>query len=224
MRWRGEAGSCPSCGHTLHHQPTGHWWCDCGLRRPDPTWWLTDNYAVGPAIHTELTTALPGQVNRSNALMALAAATQLDRPPTAATAAIASVTDVAGRYAVIPYGSHTLRLILAKNPAGWAEALTMLAPARPLLVAINAKEADGKDTSWLWDVAFDQITPRPLAATGQRCADLGVRLSYAEHPHHTHPDPLTALTRLPAGPVDVLANYTAFHHLHRRLLKQHRDR
>jgi UDP-N-acetylmuramyl tripeptide synthase len=224
MRWRGEAVSCPSCGHTLRHEPAGDWWCDCGLRRPDPTWWLTDKYAVGPGVHTELTTALPGQVNRANALMALAAATQLDHPPGPAAAAIGSVTAVAGRYAVITYSSHTLRLILAKNPAGWAEALTMLAPARPLLVAINAREADGKDTSWLWDVAFDQITPRPVAAAGQRCADLGVRLSYADLPHHTDPDPLAALARLPAGPVDVLANYSAFHHLHRRLLKYHRNR
>jgi UDP-N-acetylmuramyl tripeptide synthase len=219
MRWRGAAHGCPSCGHTLVHKPTGEWCCECGMRRPDPRWWPTGNSAVGPNVQVELSTRLPGQVNRSNALMALAAAIQLDRSAAAAASAIGSVTDIVGRYAVIAYREHTMRLILVKNPAGWAEALTIIAPGRPLLVVINAREADGKDTSWLWDVPFEQITARPIAASGQRCADVGVRLSYAELPHHTDPDPLSALTQLPAGPVNVLANYTAFLHLHQCLLR-----
>jgi UDP-N-acetylmuramyl tripeptide synthase len=124
---------------------------------------------------------------------------------------------VAGRYAVVHRGSQRLRLLLAKNPAGWAGMLSMLDAARPLLVIINAREADGRDTSWLWDVPFEQLSTRPLVASGERAADLGVRLSYAGLEHHTVADPLAALAALPAGELDVVANYTAFHHLRRRL-------
>ena len=44
-----------------------------------------------------------------------------------------------------------------------------------------------------------------------------MRLSYAGLDHHTEPDPVAALTLLPLGTVDVVANYTAFHQLLRRL-------
>ena len=40
--------------------------------------------------------------------------------------------------------------------------------------------------------------------------DLSVRLSYGEVAHWIEPDPLEAITRLPPGPVDLVANYTAF--------------
>jgi hypothetical protein len=87
-------------------------------------------------------------------------------------------------------------------------------------VIINAREADGRDTSWLWDVPFEQFTPRPVVASGERAADLGVRLSYAGLEHQTVSDPLAALAALPEGEVDVVANYTAFHVLRRRLNRE----
>jgi hypothetical protein len=82
---------------------------------------------------------------------------------------------------------------------------------------INAREADGLDTSWLWDIDFGSLRGRPIVASGEHAADLGVRLSCAALPHLTEPDPLTALALLPTGEVDVVANYTAFHLLRRRL-------
>ena len=45
----------------------------------------------------------------------------------------------------------------------------------------------------------------------------GVRLSYAGLDHRTEPDPVAALALLPPGSIDVVANYTAFHQLLRRL-------
>ena len=108
-------------------------------------------------------------------------------------------------------------MLLAKNPAGWAETLTVIDPARPVLIVINAREADGRDTSWLWDVPFEKLTCPVIVASGERAADLGVRLSYARLDHRTEPDPVAALTLLPPGSIDVVANYTAFHQLQRRL-------
>jgi hypothetical protein len=86
-----------------------------------------------------------------------------------------------------------------------------------LLVVVNAREADGRDTSWLWDVPFDEIAGRRVVAAGEHAADVGVRLTYAEIEHDTVADPLAGLALLPTGVVDVVANYTAFHQLRRRL-------
>jgi hypothetical protein len=56
-----------------------------------------------------------------------------------------------------------------------------------------------------------------MVASGERAADLGVRLSYAGLEHSTEPDPVAALSLLPPGTVDGVANYTGFrqllHHL-----------
>ena len=67
------------------------------------------------------------------------------------------------------------------------------------IIVINAREADGRDTSWLWDVPFEGFPPRPMVASGERAADLGVRLSYAGLEHSTEPDPVAALSLLLAG-------------------------
>jgi UDP-N-acetylmuramyl tripeptide synthase len=160
---------------------------------------------------------LPGQVNRSNAAMALAAACAVGISADRAASALREVDVVAGRYAVVHRGGQDLRMLLAKNPAGWAGMLSMLDECRPLLVIINAREADGRDTSWLWDVPFEQFGARQVVASGERAADLGVRLSYAGLEHRTVADPLAALETLPPGQIDVVANYTAFHQFRRRL-------
>ena len=217
--WLGDATTCPRCGRTLNFTDS-HWECECGLARPTPDWWIDGGKACTAEAVFPLDIQLPGQVNLSNATMALAAARALGVPADRAALALGGVDVVAGRYAVVHRGSQDLRLLLAKNPAGWAGMSSMLSEPRPLLVIINAREADGRDTSWLWDVAFEQFTSRQVVASGERAADLGVRLSYAGLDHHTVPDPLAALAMLPPGDVDVVANYTAFHQFRRRLSRE----
>jgi UDP-N-acetylmuramyl tripeptide synthase len=99
---------------------------------------------------------------------------------------------------------------LAKNPAGWRETLPLLTKADGLLLAVNAREADGRDTSWLWDIPFEELPPLPTVVTGEAAPDLGLRLSYAGVAHDTVADPLAALESLPAGDIAVVANYSAF--------------
>jgi lipid II isoglutaminyl synthase (glutamine-hydrolysing) len=214
--WLDDATTCPRCGRTLTFTDPG-WTCDCGLARPTPDWWIEEGKACTADAVFPLDIQLPGQVNLSNAAMALAAADALGVPVDRAAPALGEVTAVAGRYAVVHRGSQALRLLLAKNPAGWAGMSSILTEPRPLLVIINAQEADGRDTSWLWDVPFEQFSDRQVVASGERAADLGVRLSYAGLDHQTVVDPLAALATLPAGKVDVAANYTAFLQLRRRL-------
>ena len=49
-----------------------------------------------------------------------------------------------------------------------------------------------------------------VIASGERAADLGVRLLYAGAEHTTVPDPMTADRPVPTGPHRNPANYTAF--------------
>ena len=215
--WRADAGGCPACGARLSFPPGG-WRCvGCGLARPQPHWRLDGDEVVDPdGGRHHLTLALPGRVNRANAAMALAAATAMGADPVAATCAMGAVHDVAGRYRTVPFAGSRIRLLLAKNPAGWEEALEMLAPPpNPVVVAINARVADGHDPSWLWDVPFEQLRGRFVVATGERRHDLAVRLRYAEV-DHTVASGLASAVRAAAGrapvgaTIDVAANYTAF--------------
>ena len=198
-----------------------HWQADTGPWQPDghpaPLWTLRGDDVVGPCGQTPLKLRLPGPFNRGNAALALAAADVLGVPMDEAAAAVSAVDSVAGRYAVARHHHHVLHLLLAKNPAGWAEVVPLLEEARSLLLVVNAREADGRDTSWLWDVPFEELPVRPTVVSGERASDLGLRLSYADRAHRTEPDPLRGLRHLPPGAVHVVANYTAFRRLIRRL-------
>ena len=104
------------------------------------------------------------------------------------------VTSPAGRFATARFGETTARLLLAKNPAGWAEALP-LAQTETVVLAIDSAAADGRDVSWLWDVDYEQLAGRTVIATGPRAQDLAVRLGYAEVEHRCIPDLAAALGR-----------------------------
>jgi UDP-N-acetylmuramyl tripeptide synthase len=190
-------------------------WEGAPRARPCPAWTAGNSAVDGPRGRTTLRLGLPGSFNTGNAALALAAADALSVSPAEAAPALSALQSIAGRYSTAIRGGHVLHLLLAKNPAGWAGLLPMLAEAPALLLVVNAQEADGRDTSWLWDVPFEHLPDRPTVASGERAADLGLRLSYADRPHRTEPDPLHALGLLPAGEVYVVANYTAFHHLTR---------
>ncbi len=168
----------------------------------------------------------PAQANQANAAIAIVAADRLGVRPEVALPAVASVTSVGGRYQTVTLGGRSVRLLLGKNPAGWSEIFGMLAPApAPVVIAINARAADGKDPSWLWDVEFERLAGRFVLATGERRHDLAVRLMYAGVEHTTVADPWapgavsprTVELRIGDGPtLDAVGTYTAFRELLRR--------
>ena len=123
----------------------------------------------------------------------------------------------AGRYGAVLHEGRRVQLLLAKNPAGWQETLPLLAGRPALALALNAREPDGRDTSWLWDVPLERLPRVPVVACGEAAADLGLRLTYAGVEHRTEPDLLAALGTLPPGEVTLVANYTAFSDVLRRL-------
>jgi UDP-N-acetylmuramyl tripeptide synthase len=210
--YRLDASLCPRCGQEWDAHATD-WLCGgCGLSRPQASWQLEGGDVVSVGGHGfRLDLDLPGRANASNAVMAAAAAFHLGVPVEAALEQMRTVRQVDGRYAQIVVGDRQVRLLLAKNPAGWLEALDQLSTSStPVVVSVNARDADGTDPSWLWDVPFERLRGRVVVAAGERCWDVSVRLSYAEIEHLVEPDGQAALTLLPPGPCDVVANYTAF--------------
>jgi UDP-N-acetylmuramyl tripeptide synthase len=218
--WTQDASLCPSCGSGLVREqpdhtgaPGGDWHCSgCQLRQPPADYRVQDGTIVdrsGQVWLPELN--VPGSFNVSNAACALAAAELLGVPPSTALAGMRTVTAPAGRFATMQVGGTTARLLLAKNPAGWAEALP-LAQSPTVVLAIDSAAADGRDVSWLWDVEYEQLAGRTVVATGPRAQDLAVRLSYAGVEFRTVPDLAAALAGH-AEPVDVIATYTPFQRL-----------
>jgi UDP-N-acetylmuramyl tripeptide synthase len=212
QRWHDDTSVCPECGGVLARSGTD-WWSDCGLRRPVPDWRTESTTVVDPAGQRhDVVLGVPGVVNVGNAALAAATASLWDVPAADALRAMATISTVEGRYLSTTYGGSPVRLLLAKNPAGWTEALTMVPEERKeVVVAVNARAADGRDPSWLWDVPFEQLAGRHAVATGERSRDVAVRLKYAGVEHERIDDPAAALgTAARRGPVEVLANYTAF--------------
>ena len=163
--------------------------------------------------------AIPGRWNLANAALAVtAAATHFDVAPAAAAAALGQVATVAGRYMTVPLGDgRHAHVLLAKNPAGWGEVLAFLAGIDTAVVlAVNARVADGKDPSWLWDVPYELLHGHATAASGERCLDVAVRLRYAEVDHLVERDPLAAARALPGDTVHLVCSYTQFAALYRQ--------
>jgi UDP-N-acetylmuramyl tripeptide synthase len=167
-----------------------------------------------------VTPALPGERNRANVAMAAATAAVLGVEPALGVRTAAGVEGAAGRYRVVEVGGTRLRLLLAKNPASWQETLRFLPPPpSPVVLVLNARDPDGHDPSWIWDVRFEELGARPVICTGDRASDLSVRLAYAGIAHEWEADVDRVIDQLGGSEwptVDVVANYSAFQDLRRR--------
>lgn len=230
--WTADSAVCPECG-TLLTRDAGNWHCTgCGRKRPETVWELRWEDGVGTAISNaghELDLSglqLPGRFNASNATLAIAVCEQLGLDLEESVRRMCEVTAVSGRYAIVDVGATRLRLLLAKNPAGWTELIDVMpaAPA-PVIVSINSNAADGRDPSWLWDVPFERLRGRTVIASGDRRRDLAVRLLHADVDHVVIEDPYAPDAQLPlqARGLDVIDNaatYTAFHELRTRAQRE----
>jgi UDP-N-acetylmuramyl tripeptide synthase len=217
--WRLDAASCPECGGRIDWNG-GEWRClQCALSRPSPHAFITSatvaSRRVGGEARVPLDLKIPGEVNRRNAAVALTAATLLGADPVKAAKAVAKLEGAGGRFASVHIAGVSSRLILAKNPAGWTEALRIAKADVPAaVIGINARVQDGRDPSWLWDVPFEQLQGRFIVATGDRGRDLAVRLRYAGVDHvfiaERERAVQTAAERAGGLQIDVMGNYSAF--------------
>lgn len=244
--WHDDAVGCPACGGRIQFADEGVWACDrCAFARPEVAVDVDGSELVlADGTRMAIRIGLPGQFNRSNAAMAAVAAAAV-MEATAGTvpsegvaialACLGGITEVAGRFSTITRGGRPVRLLLAKNPAGWMAIFDLLDetgdPEATVVLAVNAQTADGFDTSWLWDVPFERLAGRAVVATGERRLDLAVRLRYAGVEHVVVDGPLDALDHAVATAakgsmgaaadsdtaVEFLGNYTAFADLRRAL-------
>ncbi|BCJ45427.1 ligase [Actinoplanes ianthinogenes] len=210
QRWHDDSFVCPESGHPIE-RANGDWWCTgCPLRRPTPQWVVEEDGVIDPRGDWHLVKLqLPGKVNLGNAATALAVAGEFGVRPIEALPRLSRVTSIAGRYAQVDRDGRNIRLLLAKNPASWLEAFDM-ADQAPTLLSINARDPDGLDTSWLWDVDFAPLRDRRVLITGDRAFDLAVRLEVNRVPFQHVNTFDEALAAVPPGRLEVIANYTAF--------------
>jgi lipid II isoglutaminyl synthase (glutamine-hydrolysing) len=213
VHWTADSVVCPACGGRCTRS-AGDWSCSsCSLRRPHPDWWLEDDVLCSATSRTRLPLRLPGRFNIANAAQAVVAAHVVDGVPLQVAAArLSHVTSVGGRFEEVRFRGHDLRVMLAKNPAGWLELLDLMKPDRhPLVLMFNAEGVDGRDPSWLYDVSFAPLRGRTVVVQGRRATDLLVRLEHdAVAARAVEGSLADALWQLPTGRVDVVGNYTAF--------------
>lgn len=223
--WKDDAASFPLNGGLVIRE--GDTWFvegDGNYKRPEPQWWIRDVEADGSFrlngpedASARVRLSLPGRANRGNAAQAIATAVSLGANLNRAVRALGHIDGVAGRYQSYDVDGRATNLLLAKNPAGWQESQTAVpADTEQLVIAVNGQDADGNDLSWLWDVDFTpiaELNPKRLVASGERAADLAVRLEYAGISAQVVDDPFDAVRGMEPGHVQVLANYTAFRDL-----------
>ena len=177
---------CPSCGKYLNWSG-GIYSCDCGLT----------NKAVDR-------TFPDGSASYRNAILANAAGEFLG-------AKAIEVDEKALERTITKHvGGSTATIRLTKNPASWTEALRGVDSNNVVLI-LNARQVDGLDTSWLWDVSYVSLKGKKVIVCGERGMDLSYRL-HVEGVANTLVDTFeTAMRQFPSGSdVSVLAAYTAF--------------
>ena len=211
MWWDVDGEVCRTC-RTRLRRDGDNWSCaTCGLVRAEPAWRVRDGRVLGPGLDLPLDLRLPGRTSASNALFALAGATALGVDPAQALAAIALVDDVDGRWRPRLIDGRVVRLLLSKNPSSWSEIIERSAAGSdPLVVVMEARGGSGKDCAFLWDAPFERLAGRTVVASGNRAADVALRMHVAGLDVRVVPDAAAAIRSLPPGAVDVAANYPAF--------------
>lgn len=90
-----------------------------------------------------------------------------------------------GRSEIIEYKERNLMILLTKNPTGFnqiIQAYLLKEKNNLLVIVINDDFPDGRDVSWLWDIAMEDITgyQGKIILSGTRALDMALRLKYAD--------------------------------------------
>lgn len=182
---------------------------------------------------TKLNLQLPlgGTYNIYNALAAVALAITMGLEPKAVELALAESSAAFGRMETIEYDERKLLLLLIKNPTGFNQIIQTYLKSdlqKPLWLIINDKLADGRDVSWLWDSALEDIKDYAgaIVVSGTRAYDMALRLKYAGIDKNVSIEPeledglRAVINKVQVGEtVHVLPTYTAMLALREKLVK-----
>lgn len=223
----GEGKFCTKCGAPLqynfyHYSQLGDWACpQCGSRRPKPDY-SADNidtdgklaFDINGKIRLDLN--YRGFYNIYNVLAAFSVYDLLGFPSENVNRILGEYKPQIGRMEQFTVGGKPVILNLAKNPAGFNQAIATLSDDRrtkDVLFAVNDCPSDGMDISWLYDVDFEKLeNVKNIYASGERRFDLALRLKYAGFDSVNVTD-ITAdtLRKIASGEGEVcylLVNYT----------------
>ena len=209
QHWPDDALTCPRCGGLIAWSDVD-WRCDCGFTMPRADYRVEGAAVIGPdGVQHALALSIPGDFNRGNAAFALAAAVVMGVEADTAIARMETLQSASGRYLTYDVGGRPARLVLAKNPAGMRAALGLVGDAQVIL-GINAREVDGRDTSWLYDAPLEMLAGRAVGVTGERRDDLALRLQIAGADPVVDADINSLARRLPPGELVLVGNYSNF--------------
>jgi hypothetical protein len=101
---------------------------------------------------------------------------------------------------------------LAKNPESWRQALGDVT-ADQVVLSVNARGIDGRDTSWLWDIDYSALLGKQVVCTGERRLDVAYRLSVQGIDVSVASSFSKAVEAFSTGPLQAIVSYTAFQDL-----------
>jgi hypothetical protein len=101
---------------------------------------------------------------------------------------------------------------LAKNPESWRQALADITVDQVVL-SVNARGIDGRDTSWLWDIDYSKLLGKKIVCTGDRRLDVAYRLSVQGIDVSVARTFTDAVQVFSSQPIQAIVSYTAFQDL-----------
>jgi UDP-N-acetylmuramyl tripeptide synthase len=180
---------CPSCGKYLKWN-RNNFKCSCGLTNSNPD----QSFDSGSAAYRNATMA--------NVIGKLFGAKPIAIDEKSLERSVDQI-----------YKGVKANIRLTKNPASWSEALKSVTGLNAVLI-VNAREVDGIDTSWLWDISFATLSGKHVVVCGERALDIAYRLHVEGIEAEITSNFADALAKFEKGSdVHVLAAYTAFHEL-----------
>ena len=190
-----ESKYCPNCGRLLqydyiHYNQIGHYHCECGFKRENPTYEVS-TFEASPFLNMTINNftfnmKIAGDFNAFNAIAAYAVLKELGLNDASIQKGFETYTSDNGRMQYFSKGNKEAMINLAKNPAGMNASLSVgeqLEGKKVYVISLNDNAADGRDTSWIYDADFEKLTKQDIEAiivTGTRAEELQLRLKLAE--------------------------------------------
>ncbi len=187
----GDAIFCPVCQKPLKYNfvsfsHMGDYYCTCEFKRGilDVAIDQNKNGLITANCDT-YKTSLRGSYSAYNIGAVISISQNLGLETSKIKTSIENFKPSFGRQEELEIQGKTVHILLIKNPTGANENITIVSnepSPLSLVIAINDNFADGRDISWLWDVAFEKLGKKhiKIIVTGTRALDMAVRLKYAD--------------------------------------------
>jgi hypothetical protein len=189
-----DAATCPNCAAILEWSADDYS-CSCGLgaKLPDVR---SDKRLDGPQRNTVLIIEAARLMGAE--ILASDAGELIERSP--------------DRIHEFSASGRKVSTHLAKNPESWRQALGDVA-ANQVVLTVNARGIDGRDTSWLWDIDYSNLLGKRVICTGERRLDVAYRLSVQGIDVSVASSFAQAVNEFSSEPIQAIVSYTAYQDL-----------